>query len=75
VKEARLVGVSAYQRQDLVEAAVLLESRAELAYRVISDVLPLERAADALESSRSGAVSGKILLDCGLGGTSKGRSR
>lgn len=66
VKEGGLVGVSAYGRQDLVDAAILLETHAATARRVISDVLPLERAAEGLEMSGSGAANGKVLLDCGV---------
>jgi 2-desacetyl-2-hydroxyethyl bacteriochlorophyllide A dehydrogenase len=65
VKEARLVGVSAYGREDLVEAAALLEKEAAAASQVVSDVIPLERAAAGLEASRSGSAGGKVLLDCG----------
>jgi 2-desacetyl-2-hydroxyethyl bacteriochlorophyllide A dehydrogenase len=65
VKEGRLVGVSAYGRQDLVAAAVLLENHAAMARRVVAEVLPLERAAEGLERSRSGTADGKVLLDCG----------
>jgi len=66
VKEARLVGVSAYGRQDLVDSAVMLEQLGQSALPVISDVLPLERAGEGLERCRSGDVNGKVLLDCGL---------
>lgn len=65
VKEGALVGVSAYGRQDLVAAAALLEKHATMARRVISEVLPLDRAVEGLERSSSGAASGKVLLDCG----------
>jgi 2-desacetyl-2-hydroxyethyl bacteriochlorophyllide A dehydrogenase len=74
VKEGRLYGVSAYERQDLVAAAVLLEEQAELARRVISDVLPLQKAREGLAACRAGAVTGKVLLDCGLEGTSQRRA-
>ncbi len=66
VKEGWLVGVSAYGRQDLVEATILLESHAAAARQVISDVLPLEQAAEGLERCRSGSATGKVLLRCGL---------
>lgn len=66
VKEARLVGVSAYGRQDLADAVTMLERLGQSALPVISDVLPLEKAAEGLERCRSGDVRGKVLLDCGL---------
>ena len=72
VKEGQLVGVSAYGRHDLVDAVVLLEDHAAAARRVISEVLPLEQAAEGLERSSSGAANGKVLLDCGLTGASGG---
>jgi 2-desacetyl-2-hydroxyethyl bacteriochlorophyllide A dehydrogenase len=65
VKEARIVGVSAYGREDLVEAAALLAKEATAASQVVSDVIPLERAAAGLEASRSSSAAGKVLLDCG----------
>ena len=69
----QLVGVSAYGRQDLVDAVVLLEKHAAAARRVISEVLPLEQAAEGLERSGSGAANGKVLLDCGLTDAPGGR--
>lgn len=65
VKEVRLVGVSAYNREDLEAAAALLAEHAEVAAQVISDVIPLEDAAAGLRSCRSVEVAGKVLLDCG----------
>jgi 2-desacetyl-2-hydroxyethyl bacteriochlorophyllide A dehydrogenase len=73
VKEGQLVGVSAYGRQDLVDAVVLLEDHAAAARRVISEVLPLEQAAEGLQRSSSGAANGKVLLDCGLTDVPGGR--
>jgi threonine dehydrogenase-like Zn-dependent dehydrogenase len=64
VKEARVVGVSAYGRDDLVRAASLLEHHQSAASAVISDVLPLARAAEGLEMCRAGTSTGKVLLDC-----------
>jgi len=66
VKEARLTGVSAYGRQDLVRAVSLLEKEALAARRVIAEILPLERAADGLEMCLTSTANGKVLLDCGL---------
>ena len=70
VKEARLVGVSAYDRQDLVAAAVLLEKLGDFVLPVISNVLPLDQAQEGLEQCRAGEVNGKVLLDCGNCGDS-----
>ena len=64
VKEARLVGVSAYGRGDLVDAARLLGEMGKSVLPVISNVLPLRQAAEGLEMCRSGAANGKVLLDC-----------
>jgi 2-desacetyl-2-hydroxyethyl bacteriochlorophyllide A dehydrogenase len=63
-KEARLVGVSAYSREDLVDAAALLAQVEATASQVVSDVLPLEGAAAGLDACRSGRAAGKVLLDC-----------
>ena len=49
-----------------LSSGVLLEKHAAAARRVISEVLPLEQAAEGLERSRAGAANGKVLLDCGL---------
>ena len=64
VKEARLVGASAYRRQDLIAAVELLQREANAAARVIGDVIRLERVAESLAASRAGFSAGKILIDC-----------
>ena len=65
VKEARIVGVSAYGRADLAGAAVLLEQLGQALSPVIAAVLPLARAREGLESCRAATAVGKVLLDCG----------
>ena len=74
VKEARLVGVSAYGRGDLVRAAAMLERDSASALKVVSDVLPLERVREGLELCRSAASHGKVLLDCRRPVTGSGQS-
>lgn len=62
-RELELLGARLYQRSDFTEAVRLVASGEVPAARLVSDVVPLERVADAFATLAGGGAV-KVLVDC-----------
>lgn len=65
-RELELLGARLYQQQDFAEAVQLVASGAIPVQRLISDVVPLDRVADAFDLLSAGGAM-KVLVDCQAG--------
>ncbi len=65
-RELELLGARLYQREDFAEAVQLVASGAVPVQRLISDVVPLDRVAEAFDLLSAGGAM-KVLVDCQAG--------
>ncbi|MFC4598092.1 zinc-dependent alcohol dehydrogenase [Cohnella hongkongensis] len=65
-RELQLFGARVYEREDFVKAIELADSGRLPLDALITDVLPLERAAEGFKTMESGGSAMKILLRCGV---------
>lgn len=64
-RELRLIGARVYEREDFEAAVRWVGGNAAAADRLISEVYPLDRLADAFRHLEGGGDAMKVLVECG----------